>query len=43
VNWTSNDGLYNALVFVDAYMYMWCSDLNLNYICIVVVRFELYI
>jgi hypothetical protein len=34
VNWTCDDGLYNALVFVDAYM--WCSDLNLNYICLYV-------
>jgi hypothetical protein len=39
---TYDSCLYNALVFVDAYM--WWSDLNLNYICVVVsFECELYL
>jgi hypothetical protein len=42
VIWTCDSCLYNALVFVDAYM--WWSDLNLNYICDVVsFECELYL
>jgi hypothetical protein len=37
-----NDGLYHAGVFVDVYLYIWWSDLNLNlnYILHDVVRFK---